>query len=664
MFKRIKHLNKLCIAIIFSTLALAIAVGLIAISVLKNQEFDDPLEGFSGEYEVEVKKPIIPPVPPTPPGSESGSDSGSESQGDEDHTGDNMSYRVWSDKAKTLYLRTGSYGNYVNNTWEAATPYTNLIEEKYPASYLTVRQLEESEASMSLATVTVTARDSVQILPQYMATEFSATEDPQYQPWIPVNDVDPSGIRGGIYGVCFYDIDRNKVTLTPFETLPQYEEYESDYRAFVYENYLTVDPEIEDYLLTIIEEQGFNPSDPEIVIKITDYLGENTEYSEARAFELDAEENIIFSFLDDYKEGVCRHYALTATMMLRTLGIPARYTYGYMVSADGINFVEVGEADAHAWVEVYIDGLGWKMAEVTKALQTELDQEDNKLPTFKIQPVIDEKLYDGTPIDPKDEISFISGGIYQSFDSYEAQGYTYDVVVTSNAYEPGYSPSKITDFNIYDPNGVKVFAMNDDSVENQFNVVTETGMAHIYIAVIQLNSGNKTGIEYNGQGVRMELDNCSWEVLDDGSLWDGHVPEMVEIEDNLPVNAKKHPYKFNLKVMNGTEDVSSWYKYVYNFGIVEIVRREVKLTTGSARWDYMTWDGVQELTCNEYSCEGLLDGHEISFEFTGVQKIGGSSENTIDMSTIKIVEKRADGEEIDVTANYFYSVAYGKLSII
>ena len=681
MFKRIKHLNKLCIAIIFSALALAIAIGLVAVSVLKNQEFDDPLKGFTGEYEVEIKQPVIPPIPTGPDSedesesasgseSDSGSDSGSESESDTgdvgDPSGDNATYSVGADQAKTLYLRTGSYGNYVDNTWQPAEPYLELIEEKYPASFLTVRQLEESGASMLRATATVYAYNSMQILPQYTATKLSATNDAIFQHWIPANDVDPSGIRNGLYGVCYYDLDRNNVTLTPFETLSIYEEYESAYREFVYSNYLEIDPELKDYLLLVAAEQGFDPADPEIVIKITDYLGNNTEYSDERAFELDAEEDVIFSFLEDYKQGVCRHYALTATMMLRALGVPARYTYGYLVSVDGVNFAEVTEDDAHAWVEVYVDGLGWKMAEVTKALQTELDPSDNDLPNFKIKPVTDEKLYDGTPLDPKDEIVFINEGKYSSFDYYADQGYTYDVVVSGNAVEPGYSPSQIIDFNIYDPNGVKVFSMNDESVENQFNVTAETGIAHVYIARIKLSSVDKLGIIYNGQGVRMELDNCSYEILDGGLLWDGHVVEMVEIDDKLPVIAKKHPYKFDLKIMSGTEDVSSWYKYEYDFGVVEIVRRKVTIQTESCTWSYDDWNGVDELVYHEWKVsdptenDGLLEGHVLSFEFTGVQKTAGSSENTIDFNSIKVVD--ADGN--DVTYNYSFAIVYGMLSII
>lgn len=671
MFKRIKHLNKLCIAIIFSALALALAIGLVAISVLKNQEFDDPLKGFVGEYEVDVKQPLVPPVSSD---SESESESESESQGGGDESGggdeentDYMMYRVSSENAGTLYLRTGSYGNYKNNAWEAAVPYVDLIEDKYPASFLTVRQLEESVDSMKYKAVTIIAQNSIQILPQYMSTQHSVTSDTQYQPWIPANDVDPSGIRSGAYGLCTYNIDCNNVLLNSFETLPQYEEYESAYRSFVYENYLEIDPELESYLLSIAEAQNFNPADPEIIIKITDYLYENTEYNEEKADALDAEENVIYSFLEDYKQGVCRHYAATATMMLRALGIPARYTYGYMVRVDGENFSEVNKNDAHAWVEVYVDGLGWKMAEVTKVMQAppedEDDEEDNDLPTFKIKPVAVEKLYDGTSLAAKDEIVFLKGEGLDNFTNYANMGYTFEVDVSGITADPGKSPSLIDSFTIYDPNGVVVYSNTDGSVENQFNVIFEEGEMHLYLGIIQLYSGDRLGIEYTGQGVSMPIDSDCGYTLVEGVMEYGHNLVMEEITDNLPVDAKMHPNRYAFKMISdsyGGIDVTSWYKYEYDFGKIEIVRREVRIITGSDTWDYDNWNGEDVLTCGDFSCSGLLEGHEISFTIIGEQKTGGTSENTIDWESIVVVDEEGN----DVTENYTFSVIYGTLSII
>ena len=63
-------------------------------------------------------------------------------------------------------------------------------------------------------------------------------------------------------------------------------------------------------------------------------------------------------------------YAATAVEALRAHGIPARYAEGYYISeqaladsADGT--VSVLGEDAHAWAEVYFDGIGWLPVDVT-----------------------------------------------------------------------------------------------------------------------------------------------------------------------------------------------------------------------------------------------------------------------------------------------------------
>jgi hypothetical protein len=61
------------------------------------------------------------------------------------------------------------------------------------------------------------------------------------------------------------------------------------------------------------------------------------------------------------KRGYCEYYATTMTMMLRELGIPARYVKGFLPGKRNPNTgtYEVQNRDAHAWVQVYFPGHGW-----------------------------------------------------------------------------------------------------------------------------------------------------------------------------------------------------------------------------------------------------------------------------------------------------------------
>ncbi|WP_030348473.1 transglutaminase TgpA family protein [Streptomyces sp. NRRL S-1022] len=66
------------------------------------------------------------------------------------------------------------------------------------------------------------------------------------------------------------------------------------------------------------------------------------------------------------KEGFCVHFSFTMAAMARTLGIPARVAVGFApgtVQADGT--IAVSQRDAHAWPELYFEGVGWTRFEPT-----------------------------------------------------------------------------------------------------------------------------------------------------------------------------------------------------------------------------------------------------------------------------------------------------------
>lgn len=66
-------------------------------------------------------------------------------------------------------------------------------------------------------------------------------------------------------------------------------------------------------------------------------------------------------------EGYCTYYATAMVIMARELGIPARYAEGYTLGAaqriaDGVYLTSTYALtgyDAHAWAEVWLDGVGW-----------------------------------------------------------------------------------------------------------------------------------------------------------------------------------------------------------------------------------------------------------------------------------------------------------------
>ncbi|MGY1456882.1 transglutaminaseTgpA domain-containing protein [Streptomyces sp. SS8] len=73
----------------------------------------------------------------------------------------------------------------------------------------------------------------------------------------------------------------------------------------------------------------------------------------------------IARFLED-REGFCVHFAFSMAAMARTLDIPARVAVGFTAGrADGSGEMTVGLQDAHAWPELYFEGVGWTRFEPT-----------------------------------------------------------------------------------------------------------------------------------------------------------------------------------------------------------------------------------------------------------------------------------------------------------
>ena len=61
-------------------------------------------------------------------------------------------------------------------------------------------------------------------------------------------------------------------------------------------------------------------------------------------------------------EGYCDVFATSVVQMARAVGIPCRYTIGYLPGPENVNSVGTQillESDRHAWAEAFFDGIGW-----------------------------------------------------------------------------------------------------------------------------------------------------------------------------------------------------------------------------------------------------------------------------------------------------------------
>lgn len=116
---------------------------------------------------------------------------------------------------------------------------------------------------------------------------------------------------------------------------------------------------------------------------IIDYLSKNMTYTLSPAAP-DPDRsyvNAAETFLFDTHEGYCVQFATSAVMLIRALGIPARYAEGYIADNFERSRAEdsttryttrVLDKNAHAWIEVYFDNYGWVLYEATTPYMSDM----------------------------------------------------------------------------------------------------------------------------------------------------------------------------------------------------------------------------------------------------------------------------------------------------
>lgn len=117
---------------------------------------------------------------------------------------------------------------------------------------------------------------------------------------------------------------------------------------------------------------------------VEDWLGANTRYSldiPPQPRGTDAVDHFLF----EEKEGFCEQIATSMVVMLRSVGIPARFATGYAPGERNMltGFFEVKQSDAHSWVEVFYPKVGWMEYDPTHEVPAVQDTRES-LPGVKI----------------------------------------------------------------------------------------------------------------------------------------------------------------------------------------------------------------------------------------------------------------------------------------
>lgn len=161
----------------------------------------------------------------------------------------------------------------------------------------------------------------------------------------------------------------------------------------VSEDYLNVPSSCRRAVERICREAGFSGTPEEIASQVVSFFQNNYFYT-LRPGLYFGSPDYITHFLLESQRGYCAHFASAATMLFRRMGIPARYVEGYafsyldvmetgtlVVGADYNDYykgysplgetaliqLEIPESYAHAWVEIYVEDVGWLVVDPTPA---------------------------------------------------------------------------------------------------------------------------------------------------------------------------------------------------------------------------------------------------------------------------------------------------------
>jgi transglutaminase-like putative cysteine protease len=101
-------------------------------------------------------------------------------------------------------------------------------------------------------------------------------------------------------------------------------------------------------------------SDLDFIKILSDYYLSNKFFYTLSPGEANSDDRVD-EFLFDTRIGFCAHYAGSAVYLLRSAGIPSRVVLGYLGGEKNPlgDYYSVYQYDAHAWVEVWLAGMGW-----------------------------------------------------------------------------------------------------------------------------------------------------------------------------------------------------------------------------------------------------------------------------------------------------------------
>lgn len=587
-----------------------------------------------------------------------------------DTNDDTVFAKVKSSRQSKVYLRMYSHGDYTGKGWTSGETYSEKIDNKYSYNYLFSIMLYN--AKFTSYPIEIESYYNY-MLPYYMEKSVAGYT-------VQSNDVYYTGDYSDSYSLYYYDYDFIKDGTSAFTgvNLGGYTDGASLYEVFVKSKYLSVPTSTLSYLNTLIADNSFKASDPDIIKKVAQFIQNSAKYDLKYDKTLDAQSDIVVSFLRDYKTGICQHYASAATLLYRALGFPARYTVGFVTDTEANEWVEVKGSQAHAWVEIYLSGRGWVQIEVTggsggsggtggsggsdgetgdgsSGETGDSGGSSNNPNAYTVTPVNVSAQYNGT----NSVVATNKVRINKAL----PEGYTTEVQVSGERSEPGKGTSEVSEFKIYNASSELVYHYKEGEVlvnTEELTIKFKTGTLHLYIHKLKFTSSSYSKV-YDGT-ILVSGGEYQWS----GTLEPGHKLGEVKLSNKI-INVGSVSNGFSVKIVDESgKDVTDMYYIEKNTGKLTVTHREITITAGSKTVTYV--EGMSDVTCDTYTVTStqypdlpIATNQSLDLCMTEESRLSeqGFAVNEIDVSSIVITDLAGE----DVTGNYIIKTKSGVIVV-
>ncbi|MFI2782260.1 transglutaminaseTgpA domain-containing protein [Streptomyces sp. ALB3] len=266
-----------------------------------------------------------------------------------------MSYRTNSGSPQDFYLRIQALDQFSGGEWRPSTRRLSDVPDRLPQPAGLGGDVAVTEIRTNIS-ASRSYQQTYLPLP-YPASEVDVRGRWRYEPEgrTLVGD-DGQTTRGARYEVSSLVVEPTAAQLAASREPP------SDLAR----EYTRVPPSLPDVVEETAERvTGGADDDYERAVRLQDWFASEGGFRYDTTVTSGTGTAAIERFLKD-REGFCVHFSFSMAAMARTLGIPARVAVGFTpgtVQADGS--VSVGLRDAHAWPELYFEGVGWTRFEPT-----------------------------------------------------------------------------------------------------------------------------------------------------------------------------------------------------------------------------------------------------------------------------------------------------------